>query len=610
MKLSTSLIQTEHTQRRAYIYIRQSSIAQVYDHQESTRRQYELRTRARHLGWSESSIVIIDQDLGYSASDEHETRAGFQQLFSDVAVGQVGAIFSLEVSRVARQDSEWHRLIEIAAISGTLLIDEQQVYDPRLSDDRLMLGIKGLLSSSELRQMGMRLWENRLRKAQRGELRINLPIGFIFDADEGVMRDPNIQVQDAVKLLFERYQLDGTISGVVRYFHEQELDFPKHKGGWETTLQWGPLSCQRVSAILHNPVYAGAYVFGRKTKRAELKPPTKRHQKTVDLPPEEWAVTLWDAFDGYLTQAEYDENQRQLLKRHGRHQPKRNHRRDGSALLTGLALCGRCGRHLQVRYSGQNARYVTYLCNHRQRRYAEPVCQQIPGADVDRLIAKTVLAALTPVQIELAVAVADELSAQQETLRQQWQHRLDAANYAVRLAERRYEQVDPDNRLVASTLEQRWNDALLAVTQIEADFAQQMQLNSPTLDSNGLQHLHDMVHDLPQLWQADTTSWTQRKALLAFLIADVTLTRNQTNVLVHIRWHTNQLSTLTIPLPQRGAPSINQEVCNVIRTLALSLTDSDIAIELNKLNHTTAQGKSFTSTRVAGIRQRFNITKS
>ncbi len=299
-----------------------------------------------------------------------------------------------------------------------------------------------------------------------------------------------------------------------------------------------------------------------------------------------------------------------MLKRHGRHQPKRNHRRDGSALLTGLALCGRCGQHLQVRYSGQDARYVTYLCNHRQRRYAEPVCQQIPGAEVDQLIAETVLAALTPVQIELAVSVADELSAQQETLRQQWQHRLDAANYAVRLAERRYEQVDPDNRLVASTLEQRWNDALLAVTQIEADFAEQMQLNSPTLDSNGLQDLHDLVHDLPQLWQADTTSWAQRKALLAFLIADVTLTRNETNVLAHVRWHTNQLSTLSISLPQRGAPSLDQEVCNVIRALVHSHTDSDIATELNQLNHTTARGRAFTSTRVAGIRQRFNITKS
>lgn len=610
MKLSTSLIQAEHTQRRAYIYIRQSSMAQVYDHQESTRRQYELRTRARQLGWPEASIVVIDQDLGYSASDEHETRAGFQQLFSDVAVGEVGAIFSLEVSRVARQDSEWHRLIEIAAISGTLLIDEQQVYDPRLSDDRLMLGIKGLLSSSELRQMGLRLWENRLRKAQRGELRINLPIGFIFDADEGVMRDPNIQVQDAVKLLFERFRLDGTISGVVRYFRTQKLDFPKHNRGWGTTLQWGPLSCQRVSAILRNPIYAGAYVFGRKTKRAELKPPTKRHQKTVGLPPEAWAVTLWDAFDGYLTQAEYEAHQRQLLNRHGRHQPKRNPRRDGSALLTGLALCGRCGQQLQVRYSGRNARYVTYTCNHRQRRYAEPVCQQIPGAEVDLSIAETVLAALTPVQIELAVAVADELTAQQETLRQQWQHRLDAANYALRLAERRYEQVDPEHRLVASTLEQRWNDALLTVTQLEADFAQQMQLTSSTLDSDDQQRLHDLVHDLPHLWHANTTSWTQRKALLAFLIADVTLTRNETNVLVQIRWHTNQLTPLTIPLPPRGAPSIDQEVCNVIRALAHAHTDRDIASELNQLNYTTAQGKPFNSTRVAGIRQRFNITKS
>jgi len=606
MKLTSKLVEQEQIQRRAYIYIRQSTLAQVHEHQESTKRQYELRKRANQLGWSDEEIVVIDEDLGQSASDAQETRHGFEKLFSALALDQVGAIFSVEVSRLARQDSEWHRLIEVAALSGTLLIDEQQIYDPRLSDDRLMLGIKGLLSSSELRQMSLRLWENRLRKAQRGELRINLPIGFLFDATEGVMQDANAQIQASVQLLFERFRLEGTINGVVRYFHEQHLQFPKHEKGWEGRLLWGALSCQRVSAILHNPIYAGAYVFGRKTKRAALKPVEKRHQKTVDLPPESWEVTLWDAFAGYISQADYAKNQTLLLKHHGHN---RNQRSDGSALLSGLALCGICGRRLQVRYSGRDAKQVTYLCNHLQRRYAKAVCQQMPGKQIDLRVAEAVLCALTSAQIELALAVVEALEQQQAALRLQWQHRLQSAQYAVRQAERRYENVDPQNRLVALTLETRWNLALQELSQLEADCSLQMQQPALRLDSQQTARLHELVHDLPQLWHADSTTWQQRKALLQFLIADVTLTQNETDVLVAIRWHTNTVSELVVPFPQRGAPILDAQILKLIRDLAHSQSDHDIANELNQRNLFTAQGKPFNAARVAGVRRRFQISQ-
>jgi DNA invertase Pin-like site-specific DNA recombinase len=580
----------------------------VHEHQESTRRQYELRQRACQLGWTEQAIMVIDEDLGHSASERQTGRPGFEKMVSDVALGQVGAIFSVEVSRLSRQDSEWHHLIEIAALSGTLLIGEQQIYDPRNSDDRLMLGIKGLLSSSEVRQMSMRLWENQLRKAQRGELRINLPIGFIFDPEQqAVMLDPNEQIQASVKLLFERYRLDGAISGVVRYFQENNLRFPKHEKGWGHSVTWGPLSCQRVSAILHNPIYAGAYVFGRKTTRAALKPAEKRNQKTVDLPPESWAVTLWDAFEGYISEADYREHQAKLLKRHGRHQ---NHRRDGAALLTGLALCGICGRRLQVRYSGGDGTHVTYLCNHRQRRYAEPVCQEIPGKAIDIVVAETVLAALTSAQIELAMAVEQELQQQQDSLRQQWQHRIQAAHYAARQAERRFENVDPENRLVAATLERRWNSALQDLAELEAESTRQMEQTSLRLEPTEQARLMELVHDLPQLWHADSTSWTQRKSLLPLLIADVILTRNETNVLCVIRWHTDELTELSVPIPVRGAPALKPEILNLIRTLAQTHSDYEIACELNRRNHLTAQGKPFDARRVAGARRRFHITKS
>jgi len=608
MKLTTTPVQQDHLHRMAYVYIRQSTIAQVHEHQESTRRQYELRQRACQLGWTEQAIMVIDEDLGRSASERQTGRPGFEKMVSDVALGQVGAIFSVEVSRLSRQDSEWHHLIEIAALSGTLLIGEQQIYDPRNSDDRLMLGIKGLLSSSEVRQMSMRLWENQLRKAQRGELRINLPIGFIFDPEQqAVMLDPNEQIQASVKLLFERYRLDGTISGVVRYFRENNLRFPKHEKGWGHSVNWSQLSCQRVSAILHNPIYAGAYVYGRKTTRAALKSAEKRNQKTVDLPPESWAVTLWDAFEGYISETDYQKHQAKLLKRHGRHQ---NHRRDGAALLTGLALCGICGRRLQVRYSGRDGAHVTYLCNHRQRRYAEPVCQEIPGKAIDIVVAETVLAALTSAQIELAMAVEQELQQQQDSLRQQWQHRIQAAHYAARQAERRFENVDPENRLVAATLERRWNSALQDRAELEAEFARQMEETSLRLEPTEQARLMELVHDLPQLWHADSTSWTQRKSLLPLLIADVILTRNETNVLCVIRWHTDELTELSVPLPVRGAPALKPEILNLIRTLAQTHSDHEIACELNRRNHLTAQGKPFDARRVAGARRRFHITKS
>jgi DNA invertase Pin-like site-specific DNA recombinase len=600
----------EHLQRWAYVYVRQSDPTQVQDHQESTRRQYELKNRARQLGWPEERIVVIDQDLGQSASDPHQVRSGFERLLSEVVLGRSGAILSLEVSRLARQDSEGYRLVEVAALTGTLLIDEQTIYDPRLPDDRLLLGLKVLLSSNELRQMGLRLWENKLRKAQRGELHINLPVGLVFDPQQSITVDPDERVQAAVHLLFERFRLSGKISHVVRYFHEHELEFPKRQGGWQGHLVWGPLSCQRVSAALRNPLYAGAYVYGRVTQRAVAKPPDKLQQRAVRLPSDEWAVTLWDVFPGYISRAEYEANQTILERnRHtgGPGAPCR--RQDGAALLSGIVLCGRCGQRMQVVYSGKDHQYITYICCHRQRRYAEPVCQHIPGRDVDHCMAEAVLAALTPAQIELSLAVMQEVERQQAELARQWDLRLESARYTAQLAQRRYEQVDPDNRLVARTLERQWELALQEMERLEAELARQQSQPTLSLDATQRQQLAELVHDLPQVWQAETTTWTDRKDLLQLLIADVTLTRQEVDILVQIRWHTNELDTHTVPLPVRGAPPVPEFVVERVRALSQSLTDGQIADELNQAGIQTSQSKPFTARRVQGLRRRYGIHK-
>lgn len=608
MTLSQSKIREEHFKRWAYVYVRQSSTLQVREHQESTRRQYDLKSRARQLGWPDERIMVIDEDLGQSASDVRVERRGFQKLLTGIVVGQVGAIFSLEISRLARQDSEGCRLVEVASLMGTLLIDEQQIYDPRLSDDRLMLGFKVLFSSNEIRQMSQRLWENRLRKARRGELRINLPVGLVFDPQEGICLDPDEQVQAAVRLLFERFRLSHGISSVVRYFGEQGLQFPKRKGGWGGSLQWGALSCQRVHAVLRNPLYTGAYVYGRTTHRAIAKPPDKMHQKAVRLPPQDWMVTLWDAFSGYISRAEYKANQTRL-DRNRRTSPGVGRRRDGAALLSGIVLCGRCGLAMHVVYSGKDHQYVTYVCSHRQRRYAEPVCQQVPGKAIDKVVANAVLDALTAAQIELSVAVVQETERQQAELCKQWELRLEGAYYAARLAQRRYEQVDPENRLVARSLERQWEASLQERERLEAELSRRQRQSHLTLNETQRQQLDALVQDLSQVWRAETTTWTDRKDLLQLLVADVTLTRQESDVLVKIRWHTNELDTHQVSLPTRGAPPVSEAIVERVRILSRTHTDRQIADVLNQAGIQTAQGKPFTVRRVQGLRRRYDIRK-
>ena len=605
----TSKIQADHLQRLAYIYIRQSSLAQVQEHQESTRRQYELQQRAWQLGWPQERIVVVDTDLGHSASDPHTSRSGFDQLLAEVALGRVGAIFSVEVSRLARQDSEWHRLVELAALSGTLLIDEQQEYNPRGSDDRLLLGFKGLLSSLELRQMGMRLWENKLRKAQRGELRIHLPVGLIFDRQQGIHLDPNEQVQAAVRLLFERFRLSGSINQVVRYFHENGLLFPKHRGGWEGPLEWGQLTCQRVGAALSNPMYAGAYAYGRITRRVAAKSLEQMHRQKVRLPQESWLAMIWQAFPGYISQTEFETNMTQLE----RNRPKirrKSPRQDGKALLSGIVLCGRCGQRMQVVYSGKDHQHVTYVCTRLRSLYAEPNCQRVPGHEVDQTVAKAVLTALTPAQVELSLAVLDEIERQQAALHKQWQLRLEAAGYAVRLAQRRYEQVDPENRLVARTLEQEWEACLREQQTLQLDWDHFQKQAPLTLDATQRQHIFSLIEDLPQVWHAETTSWSERKELLRLLIADVTLSRQESNILVQIRWHTNQVDTFQVDLPLRGALPAPALLVERVRELSRTCSDRQIAETLNQEGLSTAQGKPFTASRVLGLRRRFGILRS
>ena len=412
-------------------------------------------------------------------------------------------------------------------------------------------------------------------------------------------------------LLFERFRLSGRMSEVARYFQQRGLLFPRRRGSWQGPLEWAPLTLTRIRAVLANPLYAGAYVYGRSRRQTILYSAQQVQRPRGPLPVAEWAAVQWDAFPGYISRAEYEANQRLLAENRARpHLPALARRRDGPALLTGLLICGHCGQPMHVDYAGTNGHRIVYRCDMRQLRYGQNACQRIPGVAVDAHVTERVLAALAPAQLNLSLAVLDELERQQGELRAQWQRRLEAARYAASLAQRRYEQVDPQNRLVARTLEQAWEAALREVERLEAELAALLRSQPQALSSEQRLALLTLAGDLEQVWSAPTTSWAQRKDLLRLLIADVTLTRQETGITVQIRWLTNQLDTGELPPPVRkiGVPT-PPLVVERLQYLYRLHTDQEIADILNQEGLLTAKGNRFTAQIVEDTRGRLRLLK-
>jgi DNA invertase Pin-like site-specific DNA recombinase len=556
------------------------------------------------LGWREDQIVMVDEDLGKSAGKAGVARAGYQHLLEAIIGGGVGAIMSVEISRLARQDSEGHKVVEVAALMDTLLIDESQIYDPCVSDDRLMLGLKVLLSSNEIRQMRHRMGENRLRKAQRGELHLKLPVGLVSEGGGKIGIDPNQAVQGAVRQVFEQFRLRGRQRDVLRYFNDNDLLFPRHRGAWDGALEWARLSVPRVRDILTNPLYAGGYVYGRTEYKISVNAAGVMSRKVQERPSEEWAVARWGEFQGYISREEYDANQERL-------KPglRKSRRSDGPALLGQMVLCGRCGQAMYTHYQGNRGGYVTYNCCADQLHYGKDVCQRIPGSGVDELVARKVIAALTPAQIELSLAAMAELERQQAELHEQWQRQLEGAQYKAQLAQRRYEQVEPENRLVVRQLELNWERELREVDQLEEKYRLFCQRQPLKLNDAQRQSLLCLSQDFSRLWEAETTSWADRKRLIRLMIADVTLTRQAQSVQMIIRWHTNQVDTSNIQLPALGSPKTPKPILERIRSLYTTHTDPEIAVILNQEGFRTAYGNLFTTKIVADTRRRNNLRK-
>ncbi len=610
-----SKITEQHQSKPAYIYVRQSTIAQVRHHQESTERQYALRQKALELGWSEAAIRTLDLDLGVSGA-QMAGRQDFKTLVADVSMGQVGAVFALEVSRLARSNLDWHRLLELCALTETLVVDEDGCYDPADFNDGLLLGLKGTMAQAELHFLRARLQGGKLNKAKKGELHFPLPVGFCYDEQGRIVCDPDEEVRGAVALVFRLFRETGSAYGVVHRFTERGLRFPKraYGGAWDGQLLWGRLCHTRVLSMLRNPSYAGMYVFGRYQYRREITPEgeVRKRMQAVAMP--DWRVSLQEHHEGYITLAEFFKNGERLEKNRTNAEETvlSGPAREGLALLQGLLLCGNCGRALTVRYRGHGGIYPTYECNRLRREgFATKSCMSFRCDLLDNVIALESLKALQPAELELALAALRELETRDQTLMRQWQMRLERAQYEAALAERRYQEVDPSQRLVAGTLERRWNDALLHLEDLKKQAAEFQRQEACVATPEQKAKVLALARDLPRLWHAPTTQAKDRKRMLRLLIKDITVEKpaQLKQLLVHIRWQGGACTDLSVQLPLNIADRQRYPAALVdrVRELAHSLPDAQIADQLNREGQASATGKPYTTKIIQWVRWRYQI---
>jgi DNA invertase Pin-like site-specific DNA recombinase len=605
-------IADQHLSKQACIYIRQSTIAQVRFNQESTDRQYNLVNKALSLGWRQDQIRVLDRDLGQSGTAAN-TRIDFQTLVSDVAMGQIGAIFSLEASRLARSNQDWHRLLELCAITDTVVIDEDGVYRPGEFNDGLVLGMKGTFAQAELHIIRARLHGGKLNKASRGELRFPLPVRFVYD-DNRIVLDPDQEVQGAVRAVFELFAREGTAYGVVRRFQDQGLRFPRRSygGAWNGKLIWGRLTHGRTRSILVNPTYAGVYVFGRHQSAKQVAPSGEIITRSREMPEASWRVTIRDHHEGYIEWDQFIANRERLAANRTNSEVLPNPAREGLCLLQGIALCGQCGRRLTVRYTGNDGIYPVYQCSWRHREgLASRACLSIPATPLDQAISERLVTAVTPVTIDLALAALADLETRDREIGGQWRMRIERARYEADLAERRYESVDPGNRLIAATLEQRWNDALQRLHDLEAELAAFEQQTMRVVTAEQKQQIMQLAEDFPRLWTAPTTTHRDRKRILRLLVRDVTVSNGPEPKIIrlHIRWQGGATETLEVLLPPNRADAVRYPEAFVsrVRELAVKHHDDEIVQLLGAEGHQSSTGKPFTRSMIQWVRFRHRI---
>jgi DNA invertase Pin-like site-specific DNA recombinase len=604
-------VSAEHLQRDAYLYIRQSTLRQVAENGESTQRQYALRERAMAAGWLPEQIHVIDNDLGKSGSSA-AGRDGFQHLVSEVALGKAGIVMGLEVSRLARNSADWHRLIELCSLSGSLILDEDGIYDPASFNDRLLLGLKGTMSEAELHIIKARLRGGVLNKARRGELEIRPPVGLIYRPDGKIVLDPNQDVQSAMHLVFDTFDRTASAMKTTRFLAEQGFQLPSRlqSGPGKGDLVWATPHHSRILQVLHNPRYAGAFVFGRMRTR-------RKADGRVDLikvPQDQWQVIIKDSNPGYITWERFEANQKRLSDNGRAFKANRlaGPAREGSALLQGRVLCGICGGRMGVQYhtvDGVERSRPDYVCQEDLVRRGSKMCQQVPGSGVDAAIGELLVELVTPLNLEVTLAVQRELEDRAAELDVARRHHVERTRYDAELARRRYMNVDPDNRLVATSLEAEWNEKLRLYNDTAADYDRRAREQALALEEKARNHIRELAEQFPKVWGDPRVPSVERKRILRLLVTDVTLLKGQDTITANVRLSGGMTRTLVLPRPlsiaqiRRFKPEIVTEVDRLLE----HHRDLEIADILNGRGLRTGEGNPFKRTSISTLREGYNL---
>ena len=600
-----SKIAPDHLARAAVVYVRQSTAYQVINNLESQRRQYALVERARSLGWED--VQLIDDDLGKSAGGT--IRPGFQKLLATICEGRVGAVVSLEASRLARNGRDWHTLLEFCGLVGTLIVDEDAIYDPRSPNDRLLLGMKGTMSEMELSVFRQRSVEAIRQKARRGELHLTVAVGYLKTGDDRIEKDPDRRVQDGISLVFRKFAELQSVRQVLLWFRQENVLVPAIvQGRGKCPIEWKAPVYHTLYHVLTNPVYAGSYAFGRRGTRVTIDGGRKRiTRENLRRDWKDWEVLIHDHHEGYISWSEFERNQHLISDNaNGKSYMGRGSIRRGEALLPGLFRCARCGRRLHVQYAGKGGNTQRYVCRGAFSAKAVDNCIGFGGMRVDRHIAQEVLDRLQPLGIEAALVAMEAQAERQSDKRQQIENAVRQAQYEATRARRQYDAVDPDNRLVASELERRWNETLLQLRDLESQLEQtDLAENAPALSAEDRAKLMAMGRDLAKAWNSPGATIETRKKIVRLLINEIVVDVVGDTLALVIHWQGGDHTELTVKKNKVGQTrwTVAADVVDLVRVLARQLPDNAIAAILNRSGKVTGHGAAWTRTHVCRLRK-------
>jgi len=606
-------VKPSHTQRAAFVYIRQSTPAQVEYNRESTARQYGLVDKACQLGWAKEQVIIIDEDLGLTGSGWAK-RSGFARMTAEVALGHVGIVLGLEVSRVARSNADWYRLLDLCGMTDTLIGDGDGIYHPALFNDRLVLGLKGTMSEAELHILRARLDGGIRNKAARGELRRGLPVGFVWGEEDGEVRfHPDESVVSTIRTVFSKFTELGSARKVWLWFRSQALSFPT-RANMKSEIRWAAPTYTAIHSVLTNPVYAGAYAYGKSRHERYIDEQGMFRKRTRLLPMAEWSVFLPEHHPGYIDWATFQANQARIdTNVHPQPHQAGGAVREGAALLQGLATCGKCGRRLHTHYRGRNAS-PGYHCSGKDIVEGRGVyCLNVGGVQIDQAVAEAFLKALTPAAVEATQLALQQLEADQDAALNQWRLAVERARYEAERAERQYRAVEPENRLVARGLETEWEKRLRDLAAAEAELHRREQQRPGPLSQEEKNKIRFLGSDLNQVWTAPTTTDRDRKELLRALLEEVIIAVDRPEYRAHLtlRWRGGTLTELDLSLPRSQPRGLRTEedTLSLLARLAVHYSDDVIAGILNRQGRKTATGERFTANQVGSLRRYRKIAR-